>query len=65
MRPGRLIPILLAALTAAGCMHTSAPNGPTAQQAAVTDLDSLAYERRVTVPSTAYTQAQPQPRTEP
>ena len=67
MRPGRLIPILMAALTAAGCMHTSAPNGgPTAERAAATNLDSLAYERHVPAPSTAYAQSQqPRPRTEP
>jgi polysaccharide biosynthesis/export protein len=65
MRPGRLIPILMAALTAAGCMHTSAPNGTTAQRAAPTDLDSLAYERSAAAPSTAYAQAQPQPRSQP
>ena len=65
MRPGRLIPILMAALTAAGCMHTSAPNGTTAQRAAPADLDSLAYERHVAAPSTAYAEAQPQPRSQP
>jgi polysaccharide biosynthesis/export protein len=66
MRPShftsRLILILMAALTAAGCMHSAAPNGPSAQHAAASaaDLDSLAYERRVAAPSTAYAQAQPQ-----
>jgi polysaccharide biosynthesis/export protein len=68
MRPGRLIPILLAALTAAGCMQTVAPNGTTAQSAASvtsTDLDSMAYSRRVTAPPTAQVQASAQQRGTP
>ena len=68
MRPGRLIPILLAAFTAAGCMQTFAPNVTTAQRATPvtsTDLDSIAYGRRVTAPPTAYVQAPAQQRGEP
>ena len=63
MRSSRLVPILLVALTAAGCMHTSVPDSSTAAPrealAVPPDLDSLAYERRG-APSTAYAQAQPQ-----
>ena len=71
MRPSRLIPILMAVLTAAGCVHTSAPNVTAAQRAtlaadaAPADLDSLAYERRVTAPSAARAEAQPQPHQPP
>ena len=63
MRPSRLIPILMVALTAAGCMHAPcAARSParTAPRAAPPNLDSIAYERRVAPPSTAYAQAQPQ-----
>src|SRR5215218_3563926 len=61
MRPGCLIPVLMVALTAAGCMHTSVPNGNAGQvavSAASTDLDSIAYERGA-APPTTYAQAQP------
>lgn len=63
MRSGRLVPILMAALTAAGCMHTSVPgSSTTAPREAVAvpaNLDSIAYGRR-SAPATAYAQAQPQ-----
>jgi polysaccharide export outer membrane protein len=63
MRSGRLVPILMVALTAAGCMHTSVPSGSTAAPrdalAIPPNLDSIAYERRG-APSKAYAQAQPQ-----
>ena len=59
MRPGRLIPVLMAALAASGCMHAAAPNGAGPTTSA--DLDSLAYER-ATTPAAAYANAQPQPR---
>jgi polysaccharide export outer membrane protein len=63
MRPSRLIPILMVALTAAGCMHTSVPGSSTAAPrdalAIPPNLDSIAYERRG-APSKAYAQAQPQ-----
>jgi polysaccharide export outer membrane protein len=62
MRPRRLIPILMAALAASGCMHAAVPNG--AGPAASTDLDSLVYER-VTAPAAAYANAQPQARRAP
>jgi polysaccharide biosynthesis/export protein len=66
MRPSRLFLILTAALTAAGCVHTSAPNTMSASSAALAakaapagSLDSLAYERRVAAPSAAYAKAHP------
>jgi polysaccharide biosynthesis/export protein len=54
MRPSRLLPILMAALAVAGCVHTSAPDianseGNVPSAVAVADLDSLAYDRRVVV----------------
>lgn len=64
MRPRRLIPIVLAALTAAGCMQTFAPNGTTAQRATPADLDSIAYERRVAASPPAHAQVPAQPRGE-
>ncbi|HZO46564.1 MAG TPA: polysaccharide biosynthesis/export family protein [Xanthobacteraceae bacterium] len=60
MRVSRLIPILMVALTAAGCMHTSVPGSTAAPRDAMPpNLDSIAYERRG-APSAAYAQAQPQ-----
>jgi polysaccharide export outer membrane protein len=64
MRPSRLFLILMAALTAAGCVHTSAPNTMSTQPAMLAvapagSLDSLAYERRVAAPSAAYAKAHP------
>jgi len=56
--------LLLVGLTASGCVHTSAPNVTATAQSEPpqpTDLDSLAYARRVTPPSAAYAQAQPRP----
>jgi polysaccharide export outer membrane protein len=64
MRPSRLIPILMAALTAAGCMQTAfAPDSAAVSRTGLAippNLDSIAYERRAAAPSTAYAQAQPQ-----
>jgi polysaccharide export outer membrane protein len=54
----------MVALTAAGCMHTSVPNGSAAQavvSTTSTDLDSLAYERAAAAPPTTYAQGRPQP----
>jgi polysaccharide export outer membrane protein len=48
--------VLIAALTA-GCMHASAPNSAMAPKASPANLDSLAYERPIVVPATAYAQA--------
>src|SRR5258708_864014 len=68
MRPSRLIPMLMVALAAAGCMHTSAPdvtaapNGEPIAAAAPADLDSLAYERRITASMASHAQVQPQVR---
>jgi polysaccharide export outer membrane protein len=63
MRSSRLVPILMVALTAAGCMHTSVPSSSTAAPRAALavppNLDSIAYERRG-APAKAYAQAQPQ-----
>ena len=69
MRPSRLIPIFIAAFTAAGCMQsTFAPDSAAVSRAAglaiPPNLDSVAYERRVAAPSAAYAQAQP-PQAEP
>ena len=68
MRPSRLIPILLVALTAAGCMHTSVPDSSAAAPrdalATPANLDSIAYGRRG-APSTAYAQAQPPQQAQP
>ena len=62
MRPGRLIPILMAALTAAGCMQSAfVPDSAAVSRAGLTvppNLDSFAYERRAAAPSKAYAQAQ-------
>ena len=64
MRPSRLIPILMAALTAAGCMQTAfVPDRGAVSRAGLAvppNLDSIAYERRAAPPSTAYAQPQPQ-----
>ncbi|MPZ40980.1 MAG: polysaccharide export protein [Rhizobiales bacterium] len=71
MRPSRLIPIVMAALVATGCAHTSAPNGTTAARrnpttaAPPANLDSLAYERRIAAPATAQAQPQPRPHAQP
>ena len=54
MRLGRVVPVVIAALTA-GCMHASAPpNDASMTQAttgSITDLDSLAYARPVAQPA--------------
>src|SRR5262245_15549193 len=70
MRPSRLPLVLIAALTAAGCTHTPAPESVAAQDGALAmpaDLDSLAYARSV-VPA-SYAQAPPpqgpSPQTQP
>ena len=72
MRPSRLtsrlIPILMAAFTAAGCMQTAfAPDnravGRGSGLAVPPDLDSMAYERRVPAPPAA--QAQPPQQQQP
>jgi polysaccharide export outer membrane protein len=66
MRPSRLssrlIPILMAALTAAGCMQTAFAPDPGAVSrgtgiAVPPNLDSIAYERRVPAPPASYAQA--------
>lgn len=67
MRPSclisRLIPILIAALSAAGCMQTAfAPDRGASARAPLAvppNLDSMAYERRAAPPAAAYAQAQP------
>jgi polysaccharide export outer membrane protein len=54
---------LIAALTAAGCMHASAPNDASMTQAntvSITDLDSLAYARPVAQPARRSPVAAPQ-----
>ena len=61
MRPSRLFLLLMAVLTAGGCMHTSARNVAPAQRVVPTapgDPDNLAYERRTTPPTAAYAKAQ-------
>jgi polysaccharide export outer membrane protein len=69
MRPSRLtsrlIPILMAALTAAGCMQTAFAPDPGAVSrgglAVPPNLDSIAYERRtLPAPTAAYAQSKPQ-----
>jgi polysaccharide biosynthesis/export protein len=66
MRPSRLtsrlIPILMAAFTAAGCMQTafSPDSRAVARDTRLSvppDLDSIAYERRVPAPPASYAQA--------
>jgi polysaccharide biosynthesis/export protein len=63
MRPSRLILILMAAFTAAGCMQTTfAPDSGAVSRAGLTvppNLDSIAYERSAAPPAAAYAQAQP------
>ena len=67
MRPSRLIPILMAALTAAGCMQTVRAGTCTTASArrarhVPTDLDSIAYGAgRATAPPTRSPNAQAQP----
>jgi polysaccharide biosynthesis/export protein len=66
MRLRRVVPVVIAALTA-GCMHASAPNDASLTQAttaSITDLDSLAYARPVAQASPTVAQAaaaQPRP----
>jgi polysaccharide export outer membrane protein len=66
MRPSRLtsrlVPILLAAFTAAGCMQTAfAPDSRAVARdtklSVPPNLDSMAYERRVPAPPASYAQA--------
>lgn len=62
MRPRRVVAVVIAALTAAGCMHASAPNGASltpATTVSISDLDSLAYARPVAQPATAHAQSRP------
>jgi polysaccharide export outer membrane protein len=62
MRLRRVVPVVIAALTAAGCMHASAPHDVSTTQAntgSITDLDSLAYARPVAQPAKVAESRQP------
>ncbi len=67
MRLRRVVPVVIAALTA-GCMHASAPNDASLTQAntaSIADLDSLAYARPVAQAATTDAQVRPSSRAAP
>jgi hypothetical protein len=68
MRPSRLLLLLLAILTAGGCVHTAAPPASSAMPEIVPgDLDSFAYARHFPAArkERASPQSQPQPAPQP